>query len=162
MRSRTGLVVLLTLALAPVPAAASDTLLVVGGDVETPYVLTAASFAALPRQRVRAEGHDAVVSEFEGVLLFDLLQRAGVQLGRDMRGARVATVVVVGSNDGYRAVFSVPEVDTNFNDRRILLADRRDGKPIIPSEGPLRMVVPGEKRFGRWVRQVRSLTVRKM
>jgi DMSO/TMAO reductase YedYZ molybdopterin-dependent catalytic subunit len=150
------------LLLAPVAATASDTLLVVGGEVDKPYVLTAAEFAALPHQRVRAEGHDAVVSDFDGVLLYELLLRAGVKLGRDLRGERVATVVVVGAADGYRAVFSVPEIDTSFNDRRVVLADRRDGKAIVPSDGPLRMVVPGEKRHGRWVRQVVSLTVRKL
>ncbi len=41
----------------------------------------------------------------------------------------------------------------------ILLADRRDGQPISTKEGPLRIVVPGEKKFARWVRQVIKLRV---
>jgi hypothetical protein len=43
----------------------------------------------------------------------------------------------------------------------LLLADQRDGKPLSEKEGPLRLVVPDEKREGRWVRQVISLKVQR-
>lgn len=49
----------------------------------------------------------------------------------------------------------------DLTDRVILLADIKDGQPLPPGEGPFRVIVPGEKRPARWVRQVRSLTVRK-
>lgn len=32
--------------------------------------------------------------------------------------------------------------------------DRKDGKPLSTEEGPLRLVVPDEKRRARWIRQV--------
>jgi hypothetical protein len=35
----------------------------------------------------------------------------------------------------------------------------RDGKPLSETEGPLRIVVPHDKRQARWVRQVTSLTI---
>ena len=35
----------------------------------------------------------------------------------------------------------------------VLLADHRDGQPLSTAEGPLRLVVPDEKRHARWVRQ---------
>jgi len=41
----------------------------------------------------------------------------------------------------------------------VLLADKRDGKPLSADEGPIRIVVPGEKRQGRWVRQVQELRI---
>jgi hypothetical protein len=44
-----------------------------------------------------------------------------------------------------------------FADR--LLADQRDGKPLGANEGPLRAIVPGEKRHARWVRQVIALKI---
>jgi DMSO/TMAO reductase YedYZ molybdopterin-dependent catalytic subunit len=139
-----------------------DTLLVVGGDVDQPYVLSAAEFAKLPHTSVVAEGHETKKSTFEGVLLSDLLRRAGVKLGADLRGPRVAEAVVVGAADGYRAVFAIAEVDSGFSDHTILLSDRRDGEPTGSMEGPLRVVATGDKRFARWVRQVTSLTVRKL
>jgi hypothetical protein len=46
-------------------------------------------------------------------------------------------------------------------DHVILLADTKDGQPLPPREGPFRIVVPGEKRPARWVRQVTALEVRK-
>jgi hypothetical protein len=143
-------------------ASPADTALVVGGDVDHPYVLSAAEFAALPHTSLRAEGHDTKRSTFDGVLLSELLLRAGVALGGELRGARVAQAVVVSAADGYRAVFAIAEIDSGFSRRTILVSDRRDGAPTVTSEGPLRIVAEGDQRFARWVRQVRSITVRKL
>jgi hypothetical protein len=93
------------------------------------------------------------------VPLVELLKTAGVKFGQDLRGPALATYLVVEAADGYRAVFALPELDPAFTDRVILLADRRDGKPLDEREGPLRIVVPGEKRAARWVRQVVALKV---
>jgi hypothetical protein len=67
--------------------------------------------------------------------------------------------VLVEARDGYAAVFALPEFDAGFTDRVILLADHRDGHPLDTVEGPLRLVVPGEKRRARWVRQVTDIEV---
>jgi hypothetical protein len=62
--------------------------------------------------------------------------------------------------NGYdRAVLALPELDPALTDRIILLADRRDGKPMGGNAGPLRVIVPGEKRHARWVRQFIGLKV---
>jgi hypothetical protein len=45
------------------------------------------------------------------------------------------------------------EQDPELTDRVILLADAKDGQPLAPNEGPFRIIVPGEKRAARWVRQ---------
>jgi hypothetical protein len=58
-------------------------------------------------------------------------------------------------------VFSLAELDPELTDRIFLLADTKDGQPLPLREGPLRIIVPGEKRPARWVRQVKALTVRK-
>jgi len=51
------------------------------------------------------------------------------------------------------------QLDPGFTDRVIFLTDLRDGQPLSTVEGPLRIIVPHEKRQARWVRQVTSLTV---
>jgi hypothetical protein len=51
----------------------------------------------------------------------------------------------------------LPEVDPVCTDRGILLADRRDGEPIDAKYDLLRVIVPGEKRPARWVKQVIAL-----
>jgi DMSO/TMAO reductase YedYZ molybdopterin-dependent catalytic subunit len=131
----------------------------VGGDVPRPLKLTIPELSRLPRQRVRAKDHGGQEAEFDGVPLVAVLQAAGVKFGPDLRGPALATYLVVEAADGYRAVFALPELDPAFTDRVILLADRREGKPLDGKEGPLRVIVPGEKRHARWVRQVVALKV---
>jgi hypothetical protein len=37
---------------------------------------------------------------------------------------------------------------------------QNNGKPLSGNDGPFELVVPGEKRSARWVRQVTSLKIR--
>ena len=141
--------------------ASPGVLLWVGGDVPHSLELTAAEIARLPHQTVRAKDHGGRESEFEGVPLAGILKAAGVTFGDDFRGPALATYLLVEAADGYRVVFTLPELDSAYTDRVILLADRRDGKPLDGKEGPLRIVVPDEKRQSRWVRQVRSLKLKR-
>lgn len=145
----------------PSPATASTPLLSVGGEVEHTLKLTAADLAKLPRQTVSAKDHDGKETTFEGVELGEVLKLAGVQFGEHLKGKSLALFLVAEAADNYRAVFALPELDHAFTDRVILLADKRDGKPLTAAEGPLRIVVPDEKRQARWVRQVNSLTIRR-
>ena len=47
-----------------------------------------------------------------------------------------------------------------MTDKVVLLADRKDGKPLLGGEGPYRLVVPDDKRPLRWVKQVARISVR--
>jgi len=91
--------------------------------------------------------------------LVEILAKAGVPFGKDLRGKAMVFYVVAEAADGYRAVFALPELDPTYSDRVILLADHRDGRPLSAKEGPLQIVVPGEKKHARWVRQVITLRV---
>lgn len=136
-------------------------LLTVSGEVASPLKLTAADLAKLPRRSVSAKGHDGKEASFDGVELSDILKLAGVKFGEQLRGKDLALFLVVGAFDNYRAVFALPELDHAFTDRLVILADRRDGKPLSEKEGPIRIVVPDEKREARWVRQVVTFTIRR-
>ena len=72
---------------------------------------------------------------------------------------QLSKFLLVEAADGYRVVFALPELDPAFRDVVVLVADRRDGQPLSTGEGPLRLVVPHEKRWARWVRQVNALKV---
>jgi hypothetical protein len=122
-------------------------------------VVTAADLASLSRLEVRATAH-GTTSTFAGVVLADVLRLVGVPID-SVRGRRVADYVVVTAADGYRAVFSLGELAPDLTGRVVLLADQRDGKPLPEAEGPLRLVLPDERRPTRWVRQVRRLTIRR-
>jgi DMSO/TMAO reductase YedYZ molybdopterin-dependent catalytic subunit len=143
----------------PKPSATAAPVLQVRGEVPRSLGLSAEDLARLPRVSVHSKGHDGRDVEFSGVALAEVLRLAGVPTGAELRGAALAQYAVVNGADGYRAVFSLPELSRDFTDVVVLLADRRDGKPLASPEGPLRLVVPGDKRQARWVRQVVSLTV---
>lgn len=137
----------------------NDPVLRVEGEIERPLKLQASDLADLPRTTVQATDRDGTQIEFEGVPLFEILQRAGAPLGERLRGEAVALYVVVGASDGYQAVFALSECDPAITDRVVILADRRDGQPMTEPQGPFRIVVPDEKRQVRWVRMVETLTV---
>ena len=145
------------------PAAKEPTgvLLRVEGEVPQRLELTASTLAKMQRLTVRAKDHNGQEATFEGVPLVDVLKAAGVKFGTDLRGPALATYLLVEAADGYKAVFALPELDPASTDRVVLLADRREGKPLSAREGPLRIVVPAEKRQSRWVRQVISLKIKR-
>jgi DMSO/TMAO reductase YedYZ molybdopterin-dependent catalytic subunit len=127
------------------------------GKVE--HSFTFADLKALPQKKLVVTDERGAKVTYEGVAVSDLLRRAGVPLGKQLRGPLMALYLVVGGADGYRAVFALPEFDPDFTDRVIILADERDGHPLLPPEGPFRVIVPGEKRHARWVKQVITLDV---
>jgi hypothetical protein len=120
--------------------------------------ITAAQIASAPHVTVNVRDHDTP-AQFEGVPLTTLLSTAGIQLGDKLRGPRMTEVLLVEAADGYKVVFALAEVDPAFATREIVLADKRDGKPLDAKEGPLRIVAPGDKRPARWVRQVTTLRI---
>jgi hypothetical protein len=118
--------------------------------------LSATQIATLPHLIVKVLDHETP-AQFEGVSLSSVLSVAGVQLGDKLRGPRMTEVVLVEAADGYKVAFARAEVDPAFAVRDIIVADKRDGKPLDAKEGPLRIVAPGDKRAARWVRQVTAL-----
>jgi len=147
---------------APLPlAAAGEVVFRLGGDIEQPQQWTSEDLATLPRREVRARDRDGAEATFAGVALVDLLRLAGVPLGDKLRGSNLALYLLIEAADGYRVVFALPELDPAFTERVVLLADHRDGQLLAETEGPLRLVVPGEKRYARWVRQVHAGTIRR-
>ena len=144
---------------APSSVPAGGARLSINGEVERPLTLTHADLAKLPRHTARAIDHDGVEATFEGTPLVDILRSVGVKLGEQLRGPELTTYVLVKAADNYQVVFSLAELDPGFTDRVIFLAERRDGNPLSAKEGPLRIIVPGEKRHARWVRQVETLTI---
>ena len=132
----------------------------IGGAVTTPLILTAADLKSMPRKTIRVENEHAQKAEvYEGVLVQDILRKAGATLGDKLRGPAMATYVLAEAADDYRVVFSLAEFDSGFQESEILLADMVDGAPLPSDQGPFRLVAPREKRPARWVKMLKSLTV---
>ena len=145
-------------AAAQTPAPTAVTTLKVGGDVTTPLTLSAADLKAMPRKSVEIK-EDTRVVVYEGVLVSDVLKRAGVALGSELRGAALATYVVMSASDGYRVVFSLAELDPALLSNDVIVADAVDGKPLPAERGPLRLVAPKDARPARSVRMLEKIEV---
>ena len=143
---------------APVAAATAHTL-TIAGDVSTPLTLTPADFRTLPRTTVTVHEDDGTTVTYEGVLVGELLKRAGAPLGRDLSGQALATYVLATASDGYRVVYSLGELDPAMTGEDVIVADTIDGKPLFDYQGPLRIVAPHDKRGARSVRMVERLDV---
>ena len=137
------------------PAPPAGPLKLTYGDQSAQW--TAATLAALPHSTISVYNtHAKVNQQYSGVPLIDLLAKIGVPdkpMGKQLRIYAVA----VGS-DGYEVVFSLGEIAPNVHDGSVLVADIEDGKPIT-DDGPLKLVVTGEKGPERWVRNLVAVRV---
>ena len=132
----------------------------ISGAVANPLTLTLSDLKKMPRRTLTVMNpHNKKTEVYEGVLLEELLHRAGVPQGEQLRGPSMATYVIAGAEDGYRVVFSLAELDSGILESEVIVADTMDGAPLAAKEGPFRVVAPHEKRPARWVRMLKSLTV---
>src|SRR5262245_13502470 len=164
--------VLLVLAASAMAEQSGEPSIIVAGRIESRRLtVTAADLGKLPKKTVRIKT-DHGVTTFEGVAIQDVLELAGVLFGKKLQGARlVAFVVIEGAPpslqdlnsqippDDYRALFSLPEVDRDFNKEQPMLAITQDGKPLRPEDGPYRVVAPHDANHIRWIRDVKMIWV---
>lgn len=149
---------------AAVLAAAEPALRVSGvagrdGVAKPALALSMADLAGMPRTSERVRGRDGQERLYEGVLLAEILRRAGQPEGEELRGSLLARYVLLSAHDGYRVIYSLPEVDPGFTATRVMVADRVDGKPLPEREGPLRIVAAGDKRQARWIRMLEKIEI---
>jgi DMSO/TMAO reductase YedYZ molybdopterin-dependent catalytic subunit len=143
------------LLLAAVPALAD---VLVDGQVRQPHPWTLAELKALPPASAEVTymtGHGEENARFTGVPLWTLLGEAKLadEQGK-MPGLRHS--VLVSGRDGYSVALSFGEFDPDFEGKAVLLAWQRDGKDL---EAP-QLVVPGDKRGGRYVHDVVRIEVK--
>lgn len=120
--------------------------------------LDAKALAGMPHEEVTASAHDEPASQWRGVKLEDVLAKAGVSLDKPLHGKALASFVRVTAADQYQVVFGLADLDATLGHTQVLLVDTRDGKPL-DKDGPFRLLVPGDKRPARWVRNVTFIEV---
>jgi hypothetical protein len=107
--------------------AQAEDLLDLRGDLPNPRRIDASELHKLPRVEARtADPHDPGKEIiYSGTPLVEVLKAGGLLLDSDMAGIRetVTMTVLVEATDGYRAAFSLAELDSELTDRVILLAD---------------------------------------
>lgn len=139
-----ALLLALALAVAPVTAfAQSLTVVDPGGKTK---VLAPADLADLPRAEVKSGART-----YEGPVLTYVLRAGGLPVGPRLHGDPLRAYVVMTGKDGFQAVYSLAELDKDFHDDVVILADHVDGKPLPEKEAPWRVASSGDKKGWRSV-----------
>ncbi len=139
--------------------AQSPAVLAVQGDIPSPLSLTADDLAKMPRETASVPAPDGSKIVYEGVTLLAVLQKAGAPFGKQLRGKVLSTYVLTKAMDGYQVMFTLGELDPDFGNETVLLADKRDGKPLPDKQGPYRLVCPNDHEGARSVRMLQTLEV---
>jgi hypothetical protein len=105
-----------------------------------------------------------VTDTYTGIKLWDLLTDAG---GANLTSAKndiLSKYVVATGPDGYKAVFSLGEIDPDFGDQPVTVAYKDTGGQLGPdgTDGLARMVVPGDLAGGRYVSDLVSVDVKSL
>src|SRR5262249_48356039 len=111
-------------------------------------------FAAITQRARLGNEHGAQESAWSGPLLWTVLTESGaIDLAKPAEQVRL--MVKVTGADGYAVTIAAAELSPEFAGRQVQLAGHRDGTKLdLP-----RLVVPGEKRAGRSVRDVVRIDV---
>ena len=121
-------------------------------------VFDQAALAAMPQATVTAALAGEPPGTWQGVALEDIVRRACVASGDALAGRALARLVRVTAANGDQVVFSAAELDPDFGNVQVILADRKDGKPLT-EDVSFRLVVPKDKRGDRWLRHVTTIEV---
>ena len=139
--------------------AAHEATVKITGEVTTPLEINVTELQKFNQTAVVRKDKDGNDHNFSGVLLAEILQRAGATMGPQLKGENLTKYLLVGASDGYQVMFALAELDKSFTDRLIILADKMDNKPLPPADGPFRIIVQDEKKPARCIKQVTSMRV---
>jgi molybdate transport system substrate-binding protein len=154
-------------AAAPVPNVASSTFaptVALKGLLATPREFSMDDLKQLQAETVSVSfqaGQGTTNANFTGARLLNVFDAAGgAKLPNDMNNAKLRVTVMVTGADGYQVALGWGELDPDFGAAPILLAYLSDGQPMGDKQGMARLVVPGDKRGGRYVSTVKSIELR--
>lgn len=147
-------------------AQVSDSLNITG-TVKQPHAYTVSDLRALPVADIfsvtlptPSEGV-LPASSVRGVRISKLVNDAELVLGD--KHAWKHLVVIATATDGYRAVFSWPELSNTVVGDQALVIFERDGNPLDAREGALALYSGADKHAGpRNVRWLKSIEVRSL
>ncbi len=133
----------------------------VQGAVNTPISFTLPSLQALTPYTETVtylSGTTTVTDTYTGALLWDVLNKAGVQTDTSVKNDILRKLVTATGMDGYQVDFALGELSPSFGNNPILVA-YADTAGTLATDGFARLVVPGDLAGGRYVSNLYSLTV---
>ena len=142
----------LSIAAAPAFAAVPSDNVQVLGAVKTPMTLKVEDLEAFPADQIstatltRLVDNKDVSSTVRGVKLSALLERA--QLQTTSRHDWKHMAVIASADDGYRVVFSWPELSNTEIGAGVLVIFERDGQALSDEEGRIALVSARDTNTG--------------
>jgi hypothetical protein len=137
------------------PAEVAGSLALTADPYHAPVILSPADFRALPHITITVHnGHTNASETYAGVPLATLLAKVNAPLGKELHGEAMTSYLVATGSDGYSVVLSLAEVDPDFHEGQVIVADTRDGQPL-GKNGPFH-----DKRPARWVHNLNEISVR--
>jgi len=131
----------------------------ISGEVNQPLHLTLTALQALPEHSITVKDKNGAPHQYTGVYVQDVLSKAGVTTGHELSGENLSKYVLASCADGYQVVYSLAELDSSFVQNLPIIAYKIDGQPLFKNKGPLRMVMPEDKKPARSCFQLQTLSV---
>lgn len=150
-------VLALAACLCAAPAWGADGL-TLGGSVMHPAHFTMAQLRAMPQTDVKVDQKTekgTFTGDFRGVLLWTLVNDAGLINGPARHSILLHGIVVSAAADHYGALVSLGEIHSELGNAQIILATERNGSPLAQ---PI-LIVPGDIKAARDVRDVTNVFV---
>lgn len=142
-------------------APSEPSVLKVEGAIPAPLTLTAEDLAKMPRTTATLTS-DGGTDTYEGVLLYDILVKAGWQFGHMPAGKGSPVCILATGKDGFQAVFSIGEIDPQLAGEKVIVADKLNGQPLPDRYKPFRIVSPQDKKHARSIYSLVKLEVIKL
>jgi DMSO/TMAO reductase YedYZ molybdopterin-dependent catalytic subunit len=131
----------------------------VSGRIDQPKTYRLADLKALPAHTVTVsfQGPGGVQTHnFTGALLYDVATAAALHVDADQKNDILRWTARVHATDNYEVVVAWGEFDPGFEAKQVLLAYADNGQ-LLTDTGFARLVVPGDKKGGRYVSSVNQV-----
>jgi hypothetical protein len=141
-------------------ATSSGTGFVLDGKVKHPQQFNVDTLRRLPAELVEVSfqtGRGIEKSHYTGVLLWTLIGEAG-GIDDAAKQAELRHTISITGRDGYVIIISTGEIAPDFGGKPAMVAYERDGEEL--GDQALRVVMPGDKHGGRYVRDVAEIEVK--
>jgi hypothetical protein len=135
------------------------------GDVADPGIYNLPDLTPVMTQTATYTAAGTPVTDsYSGISLWNLLGDAGGVTVTSAKNDILSKYVVATGSDGYKAVFSLGEIDPNFGAQPVMVAYADTAGQLGPngSDGLARVVVPGDLAGGRYVSELVSLKVQSL
>ena len=123
-------------------------------------MLSVAELQAMPQKTVTVHNEHAKADEtYTGVLLGDLLAKYGFPVDKTTQRKMLRSYLVAEGTDKHWVLYSVTEVEGSEHSGEVIVATSMGGKPL-GADGQLKLVDSSDKKPQRWVRNLKSITVK--